>query len=172
MQVIKKTLYVSSTAIFASVFSDVWKAEVVSPVEALVSSCVVLPCKFSYPGTRFSDSRIKGIWHKQTDRNDRIYDEDHHLIGDNFKGRTKLVGRLSEKNCSLEIDDVKDHDDGPFCFRAELPADQKFSFVEKCVTITMKREFGFEIYTFTIFLNVYVPFIYRLRVKGSSSTCL
>ncbi|XP_053543163.1 sialoadhesin isoform X1 [Ictalurus punctatus] len=127
-------------AIFASVFSDVWKAEVVSSVEALVSSCVVLPCKFSYPGTRFSDSRIKGIWHKQTDRNDRIYDEDHHLIGDNFKGRTKLIGRLSEKNCSLEIDDVKDHDDGPFCFRTELPADQKFSFVEKCVTITMKPE--------------------------------
>ncbi|KAF4086310.1 hypothetical protein AMELA_G00104290 [Ameiurus melas] len=128
-------------AIFASVFSDVWKAEVVSPVEALVSSCVVLPCKFNALGTQLPDSRMKGIWHKEKERNDRIYDEDSYLIGDNFKGRTKLVGRLSEKNCSLEIDDVKDYDSGPFCFRAELPIkDQQFSFVEKCVTITMKPE--------------------------------
>ncbi|XP_026790876.3 sialoadhesin-like [Pangasianodon hypophthalmus] len=126
--------------IFVSAFSDVWKAEVVSPVEALVSSCVVLPCKFNYPGLQRSDSRLKGIWHKDPNKNERIYDEDPFLIEDNFKGRTKLIGRLGEKNCSLEIDEVRDHDDGPFCFRAEITNIEKFSFVEKCVTINMKSE--------------------------------
>ncbi|XP_053095455.1 sialoadhesin-like isoform X2 [Pangasianodon hypophthalmus] len=130
----------STQVIFASAFSDVWKAEVVSPVEALVSSCVVLPCKFNYPGLQRPDSRLKGIWHKDPNKNERDYDEDPFFIEDNFKGRTKLIGRLSEKNCLLEIDEVRDHDDGPFCFRAEITNIEKFSFVEKCVTINMKPE--------------------------------
>lgn len=110
-------------------------------MEALVSSCVVLPCKFNYPGAQLPDSRVKGIWHKKGNREARIYDEDSTVIEDSFKGRTKLIGRLGEKNCSLEIDNVKDHDNGPFCFRAEIPILDKYSFEEKCVTINMKREF-------------------------------
>ncbi|KAF5900621.1 sialic acid-binding Ig-like lectin 14, partial [Clarias magur] len=124
---------------FTSVLSDGWKAEVETPMEALVSSCVVLPCKFSHPGNQLPDSRLKGIWHKQPDKGHRIYDEDSFLIQDSFKRRTKLIGRLSEKNCSLEIIDVKDTENGPFCFRAEIP-NGKFSFVEKCVIINMKPE--------------------------------
>ncbi|TSN03405.1 Myelin-associated glycoprotein [Bagarius yarrelli] len=109
-------------------------------MEALVSSCVVLPCTFNYPISQLPESRLKGIWHKQTDINDRIYDEDNTLISDSFKGRTKLIGKLGEKNCTLEINSVKNHDNGPFCFRAEIPKYDKFSFVEKCVTIKMKAE--------------------------------
>lgn len=134
--------------LFVFVFSDVWKADVSSPVEALVSSCVVLPCKFNYPGKQLPDARVKGIWHNEKDKKERIYDEDKTLIADSFKGRTKLISRLGEKNCSLEIDEVKDHDNGPFCFRAEIPTLDKYSFMETCVTINMKCEFGFEILTF------------------------
>ncbi|XP_053363516.1 myelin-associated glycoprotein-like, partial [Clarias gariepinus] len=128
------------TVIFASVLSDMWKAEVEPNIEALVSSCVVLPCKFNYPGTELPSSRLKGIWHEKSGKKRRIYDEDSLNIADSFKDRTKLIGRLSEKNCSLEIDDVKDHDNGPFCFRIEIPGRDKFSFVEQCVDIIMKSE--------------------------------
>ncbi|KAK3560906.1 hypothetical protein QTP86_022885 [Hemibagrus guttatus] len=126
--------------IFASVFSDVWKAEVTNPIDALVSSCVVLPCSFNYPNAQYPESLVKGIWHKTKDRAHRIYDEDSHNIVDNFKGRTRLVGRLGQKNCTLEIDEVKDHDNGPFCFRAEIKGFDKFSFEEACVRINMIPE--------------------------------
>ncbi|KAM9469195.1 sialic acid-binding Ig-like lectin 14 [Clarias gariepinus] len=126
--------------IFASVLSDVWKAEVEPKIEALVSSCVVLPCKFNYPGTELPSSRLKGIWHEKSGKERKIYDEDSLNIADSFKDRTKLIGQLSKKNCSLEIDDVKDHDNGPFCFRIEIPGRDKFSFVEQCVDIIMKSE--------------------------------
>ncbi|KAF5906249.1 sialic acid-binding Ig-like lectin 14, partial [Clarias magur] len=96
--------------------------------------------KFNYPGMELPDSRMKGIWHEKTGRDRRIYDEDSTNIADSFKDRTRLIGRLSEKNCSLEIDDVKDHDNGPFCFRIEIPDKDKFSFVEQCVNIIMKPE--------------------------------
>ncbi|XP_046719486.1 myelin-associated glycoprotein-like isoform X1 [Silurus meridionalis] len=125
---------------FASVFADVWKVEVVTPIEGLVSSCVVLPCKFNYPGDTVPSSRVKGIWYKKDKVADRIYDEDSLQIVDSFKDRTKLIGNLGDKNCSLEINEVKDHDNGPFCFRTEIPTIDKYSFVDNCVTIKIKPE--------------------------------
>ncbi|XP_047665741.1 myelin-associated glycoprotein-like isoform X1 [Tachysurus fulvidraco] len=126
--------------IFASVFSDVWKAEVVPKLDAVVSSCVVLPCTFNYPAAQYPASRVKAIWHKKGDRNDRIYDGDGYNIKDSFKDRTKLVGHLGEKNCTLEIDDVKDTDNGPFCFRAEIQGFDKFSFEKACVHTIIKAK--------------------------------
>uniref|UniRef100_A0A3B4CWW7 Ig-like domain-containing protein n=1 Tax=Pygocentrus nattereri TaxID=42514 RepID=A0A3B4CWW7_PYGNA len=123
--------------IFATVLSDVWKAEVVSELKTLVSSCVVLPCKLQYPGKQLPDSRIRGIWHQQAKHDQRIYHEDSTEIADSFKGRTRLLGHLGEKNCTLEIDEVKNHDNGPFCFRAEIPSIDKYSFVESCVALSM-----------------------------------
>uniref|UniRef100_A0A3B1IC68 Ig-like domain-containing protein n=1 Tax=Astyanax mexicanus TaxID=7994 RepID=A0A3B1IC68_ASTMX len=128
--------------IFASVFSEDWGAAVVPSMNALVTSCVVVPCTFKYPGTELPDSRMRGIWHEKADWKNIIYQEDKTVIVDSFKGRTKLLGRLGNKNCTLEIDEIKDHDNGPFCFRAEIPGQDKskFSFVENCVSLIMMRD--------------------------------
>ncbi|XP_055053161.2 sialic acid-binding Ig-like lectin 14 [Misgurnus anguillicaudatus] len=121
------------------VFADVWKVQVEHEMKALVSSCVVLPCSFQYPGTVQPSSRTRAIWHKKDKTNVFIYSEDKTNIEDNFKGRTRLVGRLGELNCSLEIDEIKNHDNGPFCFRVELQTSvkDKYSFVKNCVHINM-----------------------------------
>ncbi|XP_067306350.1 myelin-associated glycoprotein-like isoform X1 [Pseudorasbora parva] len=121
----------------AVVFGDVWKVHVESEMEALVSSCVVLPCSFKYPATVQPSSRIKAMWHNKDKWDDFIYHNDPTRVLDNFKGRTQLLGSLGGLNCSLEIDEVKNHDNGPYCFRVELETSQKFSFVENCVTIRM-----------------------------------
>ncbi|KAK7156772.1 hypothetical protein R3I94_006728 [Phoxinus phoxinus] len=123
----------------AVVFGDVWKVEVEPEMDALVSSCVVLPCSFKYPPHQQPSSRIKGMWHMKDKWEDYIYHNDPTRIIDNFKGRTKLIGSLGELNCSLEIDYVRNHDNGPYCFRVELETSKidKFSFVKNCVTINM-----------------------------------
>lgn len=120
-------------------FADVWKVKVEHEMEALVKSCVVLPCSFQYPGTVQPSARTRGIWHNKDKWDDYVYYEDVTRILDNFKGRTKLVGRLGDLNCSLEIDDVKGHDNGPFCFRVELQTSDKnkYSFVENCVHVNI-----------------------------------
>ncbi|XP_076833012.1 myelin-associated glycoprotein-like isoform X2 [Brachyhypopomus gauderio] len=122
---------------FVSVLSDTWNAKVVPNIDALVKSCVVVPCTYNYPGTSLPSSRKRAIWHKKGNREEYIYHEDSISVADNFKGRTKLLGNLGQKNCTLEIDEVRDHDNGPFCFRIEIPDLDKFSFVEQCVTISM-----------------------------------
>ncbi|XP_058503035.1 myelin-associated glycoprotein-like [Solea solea] len=130
--------------IFSPVLCEQWKANVVKNLNALVSSCVVVPCTFSYPNEDLPTSRLRGIWHPFKSKQDYIYYEDQTRVLDSFKGRTKLLGNLGQKNCTLEITDVKNHDNGPFCFRVELAPTEsdtstkdKYSFVEECVTLNM-----------------------------------
>uniref|UniRef100_A0A668TFW1 Ig-like domain-containing protein n=1 Tax=Oreochromis aureus TaxID=47969 RepID=A0A668TFW1_OREAU len=135
-------------AICSSVSSDEWKAIVVKSIDALVTSCVVVPCSFSHTGGNLPMSRLRAMWHykgKTPDtKGNNIFHSDATLIKDNFKGRTKILGELGQKNCTLEITPVRDHDNGPFCFRVELvrtegnePTKDMFSFVEDCVELNM-----------------------------------
>ncbi|RVE62524.1 hypothetical protein OJAV_G00157770 [Oryzias javanicus] len=128
-------------ALFSSAVSDDWKASVTKRLDALVTSCVVVPCSFSHPGKTLPTSKLRGIWHVSKDRDQIIYNEDQTKILDSYKGRTKMLGLLGQNNCTLEITDVKDHDNGPFCFRIELVGTktEKFSFIEDCVDLTMQH---------------------------------
>ncbi|XP_051273007.1 myelin-associated glycoprotein isoform X1 [Dicentrarchus labrax] len=131
-------------ALSSPVVTEEWKADVVNFLDALVSSCVVVPCSFTHPRGPLPTSRLRGIWHRSTNHKEYIYNEDNTLIVDSFRGRTKLLGALGQNNCTLEIIDIKDHDNGPFCFRIELAktstdtsTTDKFSFVEQCVQFKM-----------------------------------
>ncbi|KAM9309416.1 sialic acid-binding Ig-like lectin 9 [Pholidichthys leucotaenia] len=131
-------------ALCSPVSSDVWKATVVNSIDAVVSSCTVVPCSFSHTGGNLPNSRLRGIWHHKGAKEKRIYHEDRSMILDNFKDRTKLLDDLGQSNCTLEITDIKNHDNGPFCFRVELvreednkPTKDMFSFVEDCVNVNM-----------------------------------
>ncbi|XP_035288843.1 uncharacterized protein LOC118235520 [Anguilla anguilla] len=117
-----------------SSISHIWAASVTPRISALTQSCVVIPCGFTseseYPVTGLS-----GMW--QTRDGGYAYHNGQSRVTNNFKGRTRLVGDLDEQNCTLEIDEVKPHDNGPFCFRAEKGTD-KYTFNNSCVFIVMK----------------------------------
>uniref|UniRef100_A0A3B5AFD8 Myelin-associated glycoprotein-like n=1 Tax=Stegastes partitus TaxID=144197 RepID=A0A3B5AFD8_9TELE len=127
------------------VFCGEWKASVVKDLDALISTCVVVPCSFTHPGGNLPTSRLRGIWHLKDKQDENIYHEDQSKILDNYKGRTRLLGELGQSNCTLEITDLAYDDDGPFCFRIEPvetednnPTTEKFSFVEDCVALNME----------------------------------
>ncbi|XP_044063626.1 myeloid cell surface antigen CD33 [Siniperca chuatsi] len=131
-------------AISSPVLSGEWKANVVKTLDALVTSCIVVPCSFTHPKERLPTSKLRGIWHKSRNRDQRIYSDDQTQVLENFRGRTRLLGRLGDNNCTLEITEIKDHDNGPFCFRIELARTEtdtstvdKFSFLEDCVEFRM-----------------------------------
>ncbi|XP_050957762.1 sialic acid-binding Ig-like lectin 14 [Labeo rohita] len=124
--------------ICAGVFADVWKLHVESEMKALVSSCVVLPCSFKYPAQQQPSDRIRAMWHMKSNW-DFIFHKDPTMLKDSFRGRTKLLGSLGDSNCTLEIDEVRNHDNGPYCFRVELETSKKdkYSFVNNCVSVKM-----------------------------------
>ncbi|KAK5611452.1 hypothetical protein CRENBAI_016330 [Crenichthys baileyi] len=108
----KITMCLVLAAICSSVFGEEWRATVSKNLEALVGSCVVLPCTFTHPESSLPNSRLRGIWHRKDKWEEILYDDDRTKILDNFKGRTKLLGNLGENNCTLEVIEVKDHDNG------------------------------------------------------------
>ncbi|CAJ1061624.1 myelin-associated glycoprotein [Xyrichtys novacula] len=132
-------------ASFSPVLNEQWTASVVNELEVLVSSCVAIPCSFTHPEGSLSNSRLRGIWHVSDKRDQRVFSEDPTTILENYRGRTKLLGHLSQGNCTLEITEIKDHDNGPFCFRIELAPTssgtlEKFSFVQDCATLIMQPD--------------------------------
>lgn len=99
---------------------------------ALTQSCVVIPCSFQQQENLLL---TKGVWTKKSGHN--IYHNAQSQVLDHFKGRTKILGRMDEGNCSLEIDDINAFDNGPFCFHAEHKK-EKYRFNNSCVFVVMK----------------------------------
>ncbi|TDH11984.1 hypothetical protein EPR50_G00066420 [Perca flavescens] len=64
-----RIFYLFLTAIISPVFTEEWRASVVKELDALVTSCVVVPCSFSHPNEKLPTSRLRGIWHRSTDKN-------------------------------------------------------------------------------------------------------
>ncbi|XP_028835412.1 myelin-associated glycoprotein-like isoform X2 [Denticeps clupeoides] len=121
-------------ALIGPALSGEWRAKVVNTMNVLTSSCVVVPCTFYHPEGEISKTRMRGIWHYQDDWEKIVYNEESTQIEPNFRGRTKIVGDLGHDNCTLVIEGLKNHDNGPYCFRVEIPQKDKFSFVGNCVT--------------------------------------
>lgn len=120
-------------------FGEEWKASVVQNLDALVGSCIVVPCSYTVPKEQ-RNVRRTGIWFRFNQEKERIYSEDEEDILESFRGRTKLLGHLNQNNCTLEITEIKDHDTGSFCFRIELTSKSKdFTFVDDCVDFKILR---------------------------------
>ncbi|XP_053363781.1 uncharacterized protein LOC128533521 isoform X1 [Clarias gariepinus] len=109
------------------------EANVVPRISALTKSCVVIPCTFKSGDTPIT--RLRVLWYTSTGQ--YVFHTGQSNVIDNFKGRTKLLGNPDEQNCTLEIDKVQAHDNGPFCFHAEKEND-KYRFNHSCVFIIMK----------------------------------
>lgn len=77
----------------------------------------------------------RGIWSRKS--GGIIFHNGRSYITDHFKDRTRLLGDLNLGDCSLEIDDIKPFDNGPFCFHGEK-GDAKYRFNNSCAFIVMK----------------------------------
>ncbi|KAF7648240.1 hypothetical protein LDENG_00160090 [Lucifuga dentata] len=108
-------------------------ADVPFRFSALTRSCVVIPCSFQMDYEAITN--LRGIWSKKN--GGIVYHNGQSRVLDHFKGRTKILGDIEQQNCSLEIDDIKPFDNGPFCFHAEK-GNNKYRFNNSCVFIVMR----------------------------------
>ncbi|XP_033182279.1 sialoadhesin-like [Anabas testudineus] len=114
--------------------ASTWTATVPSSVQGIDGSCVVIPCSYNYPESGKQITGYTGIWYKVIE--DVIYHKDKNQIKQEFKGRTELVGDITQKNCSLKIDPLRQSDRGPFYFRIELGGYERYSYRNNEVSIT------------------------------------
>ncbi|XP_040923743.2 myelin-associated glycoprotein-like, partial [Betta splendens] len=111
-----------------------WTVTLPSSVKGLVGSCVVIPCSYNYPDPKKTVSQFTGIWRDQ--RNQVIYHSDPSKTVQEYKTRTKLVGKITQKDCSLKIDPLQQSDQGPFHFEIEIGGYDTYSYATKEVSIT------------------------------------
>lgn len=161
-----------------------WKVTVAKELNALVTSCVVIPCSFTHPHGNLPTSRLKGIWYLSNNPDHRVYDEDTEEVLEKFKDRTKLLGQLGQKNCTLEIVDIKDYDNGPFCFQIRIlqaetqtTPTESHSFVNNCVqfkilSMLLNIQTFFDIFLISSTHQIYIirSYFYFVLYRRSAQT--
>ncbi|XP_062388319.1 sialic acid-binding Ig-like lectin 13 [Sardina pilchardus] len=115
-----------------------WTVEIPEAVTALESSCVVVPCRYDYPH-QGGISSWEGRWYLAPS-DVYVYDQDSSTVDARFRTRTTLVGQLREKNCSLQITDMKKADQGEYWFRIMMEGYNSYSYSDYKVPISVKAE--------------------------------
>uniref|UniRef100_UPI00398E3618 sialic acid-binding Ig-like lectin 13 isoform X2 n=1 Tax=Pristiophorus japonicus TaxID=55135 RepID=UPI00398E3618 len=97
---------------------------------ALSTSCVVIPCTFDFPSHPYT--ALHGAWFKYWYywKYAVYYTKDPGYGMSTFVGRTKIVGDLEQKNCSLRINNLSPDDSDVYYFYVQLEGFGDHTFKE------------------------------------------
>ncbi|XP_061452866.1 myelin-associated glycoprotein-like isoform X2 [Rhineura floridana] len=99
--------------LFYSPVSVAWSSVLPSSIRALKGSCVVIPCSFTFPGSRASwGGKFSMAWYQYQSRGyPEIYNSKSlGSVLPVYKGRTEMLGDLEMGNCTLSINPVRSGD--------------------------------------------------------------
>ncbi|KAG9264953.1 myelin-associated glycoprotein-like isoform X1 [Astyanax mexicanus] len=101
-----------------------WNVWMPRDISAMTNSCVVIPCTFMYPSAVRPYRGTHGIWYFGQPYPQLfppvVYKSRTDIVHESYKGRTRLLGDLSQKNCTLQINNVGVEHSGRYYFRADL----------------------------------------------------
>ncbi|CAL8288653.1 unnamed protein product [Merluccius merluccius] len=101
-----------------------WKVWLPRDISAMTNSCVVIPCTFMYPNGARTHHGVHSIWYFGQPYPQLfppvVFKSRTDVVHESFKGRTKLLGDLNQRNCTLLINNVGTEHSGKYYFRADL----------------------------------------------------
>ncbi|KAG2471146.1 protein, partial [Polypterus senegalus] len=107
----------------------VWMPKVMSTMK---SSCIVIPCNFQYPPSVRPQNGVHGIWYFGDPYPQKyppvVFKSRTDIVHESYKHRTKLLGDLREKNCTLQISNVGLEHGGKYFFRADLGGSNVYTY--------------------------------------------
>uniref|UniRef100_A0A3P8TBR8 Si:dkey-238d18.10 n=1 Tax=Amphiprion percula TaxID=161767 RepID=A0A3P8TBR8_AMPPE len=80
-----------------------WSFTTPGSVTGLRGSCIIIPCRFTYSTSQPSDLQV--IWYLyQSNGYPAVYSQRGNDVISEFRGKTSLMGSVSDRNCSLKIE--------------------------------------------------------------------
>ncbi|KAI4904647.1 hypothetical protein NFI96_019431 [Prochilodus magdalenae] len=113
------------------------------------SSNITINCSVTYAPPEESKKNIQGFWKaigkgevetKSFDKRAFIFHPNDSFVLKRFRGRTRLLGNVSDGNCSLFISNTQSSDAGEYYFRVETGTNQ-FSFIKKTIKSKYPQSF-------------------------------
>ncbi|XP_051718599.1 myelin-associated glycoprotein isoform X1 [Ctenopharyngodon idella] len=109
-----------------------WNVWMPRDISAMTNSCVVIPCSFTYPSGIRPYRGVHGIWYFGHPYPQLfppvVYKSRTDIVHESYKGRTRLLGDLTQKNCTLLISNVGVEHSGRYYFRADLGGANIYTF--------------------------------------------
>lgn len=98
----------------------------------MTNSCVVIPCTFMYPSSIRPYRGVHGIWYFGQPYPQLyppvVYKSRTDVVHVNYKDRSKLLGDLQQRNCTLLINNIGAEHSGKYYFRADLGGANMYTF--------------------------------------------
>lgn len=109
-----------------------WNVWMPRDISAMTNSCVVIPCSFTYPSGIRPYRGVHGIWYFDHPYPQLfppvVYKSRTDIVHESYKGRSRLLGDLTQKNCTLLLNNVGEELSGRYYFRADLGGANIYTF--------------------------------------------
>uniref|UniRef100_A0A8D0GZK0 Myelin associated glycoprotein n=1 Tax=Sphenodon punctatus TaxID=8508 RepID=A0A8D0GZK0_SPHPU len=110
-----------------------WSAWMPQNIAAFEGTCVAIPCRFDYPD-ELRPSAIHGIWYFNSPYPKNyppvVYKSRTNVVHESFQGRTRLLGDLYLRNCTLQINRLSPELTGKYYFRGDLGGYNQYTYSE------------------------------------------
>ncbi|KAM9806694.1 myeloid cell surface antigen CD33-like isoform 1-T1 [Syngnathus typhle] len=120
---------------------ETWGLQVNRNVTAVKGQSVTIPCTFSYPPNQHTGN-LQLFWKLPEKCRFNTFDRDRHafiyhpnstFVVERYQGKTRLLGKKSEKSCTLRIQELMDS--RLVIFFRIIAKNDNYSFYEQSVTI-------------------------------------
>ncbi|KAK1155189.1 myelin-associated glycoprotein-like, partial [Acipenser oxyrinchus oxyrinchus] len=108
-----------------------WTVWMPKDISTMRNSCVVIPCTFMYP-SNVRPYGVHGIWYFGQPYPELyppvVFKSRTEIVHESFKDRTKLLGDLKQRNCTLQISNIGMEHSGKYYFRADLGSSNVYTY--------------------------------------------
>uniref|UniRef100_A0A673VCD9 Myelin-associated glycoprotein n=1 Tax=Suricata suricatta TaxID=37032 RepID=A0A673VCD9_SURSU len=113
-----------------------WGAWMPSSISAFEGTCVSIPCRFDFPD-ELRPAVVHGVWYFNSPYPKNyppvVFKSRTQVVHESFQGRSRLLGDLGMRNCTLLLSSLSPELGGKYYFRGDLGGYNQYTFSEHSV---------------------------------------
>ncbi|XP_042523942.1 myelin-associated glycoprotein isoform X2 [Dipodomys spectabilis] len=113
-----------------------WSAWMPASISAFEGTCVSIPCRFDFPD-ELRPAVVHGVWYFNSPYPKNyppvVFKSRTQVVHESFQGRSRLLGDLGLRNCTLLLSTLSPELGGKYYFRGDLGGYNQYTFSEHSV---------------------------------------